>query len=52
VVLASKGHEWGLEKQPGTDNPGARHVGHANEFTVGGHDYGNLHAVRERGDAG
>jgi hypothetical protein len=41
-----------LEKHPGTGDPGARHVGDPTRFTVGGHDYGHLHVVWEKDDAG
>ena len=41
-----------LDRDPATGGPGARKIGDAGKFTVGGHSFGHLHVNWVKGKAG
>lgn len=41
-----------LDRDPATGGPGARNVGDATRFNVGGHSFGHLHVNWEKGSDG
>ena len=54
LAQAHKSHDYRkwLDKLPDTGAPGARRVGDAKNFTLGGHSYDHLHVEWAKGDDG